>query len=55
MKMIQKFWKNEEGAELLEIAAYAGIFIVAAIVGLTTLGPALSGFFGGLGTRLVGS
>jgi Flp pilus assembly pilin Flp len=56
MKKIQRFFKDESGAELLEIAAYAAIFIVVAIVGLNSLGPALSGFFSGLAAQLgVGS
>ena len=52
MKMITKFWKNEEGAELLEIAVYAGLFIVVAAVALALLGPNLSTFFYKLGTNV---
>ena len=37
MEEIIRFFKDECGAELLELAAYAGLFIVIAIVGLGTL------------------
>jgi Flp pilus assembly pilin Flp len=51
MNKIIKFHKDESGAELMELAAYAGIFIVFAIVGLTLLGPAVGNFFGTLSPR----
>jgi Flp pilus assembly pilin Flp len=52
MKMIQRFWKNEEGAELLEIAVYAGLFIVVAASALTGLGTDLKGFLDSVGDLL---
>jgi Flp pilus assembly pilin Flp len=45
MKKIKRFWKDENGAELLEIAVYAGLFIVIAAATLHQLGTDLAGFF----------
>ena len=52
MKKITKFWKNEEGAELLEIAVYAGLFIVVAASTLGPLGDALATFFKNIKTEI---
>jgi Flp pilus assembly pilin Flp len=52
MERIKRFFKDENGAELLEIAVYAGLFIVVAAAALGPLGTALATFFGNIRTSI---
>jgi Flp pilus assembly pilin Flp len=43
MEKMEGFCRDENGAEVMEVAVYAGLFILLAMVGLATFGTAFSG------------
>ena len=55
MNKQMRFCQDENDAEVMELAVYAGLFIPVAIVGLTPLGTTMSGFFTSFVTLVPGN
>ena len=54
MKMIKKFFKNEEGATAIEYGLIAALIAVAAITAMSSLGDNLSNTFNDVNNELDG-
>jgi len=54
MKMIKKFFKNEEGATAIEYGLIAALIAVAAIAAMSSLGNNLSNTFNDVNNELDG-
>lgn len=54
MKMIKKFFKNEEGATAIEYGLIAALIAVAAIAAMSSLGNNLSNTFNEVNNELDG-
>lgn len=52
MKLVKKFFANEDGATAIEYGLIAALVSVAAIVALREMGESLSGMFGNVSTEL---
>ena len=52
MKIIKKFFKNEDGATAIEYGLIAALIAVAAIAGMTTLGTRIGGSFNNVAGNL---
>lgn len=55
MKLINKLFKNEEGATAIEYGLIAALVAVAAIVGMTSLGQSLGNQFNDVGSKISNS
>lgn len=52
MELLKKFWKEEDGQDLIEYALLAGVVSLAAVVGMTSLGAALQAGYTSLGDNV---
>ena len=50
--MLIRFWKNDEGLEMIEYAVLTALIVVALVVSITALVFAMSGRFEGTATWL---
>ena len=52
MTYLKNFIKDEEGQDMVEYALLLGLIALAAVVGATALGTAVSSKYGALSTKL---
>lgn len=48
MELLKKFWKEEQGQDLIEYALLAGFISLAAVAAITNVGIALNGGYGAI-------
>jgi pilus assembly protein Flp/PilA len=54
MRDIQKFIRDEDGADLIEYALLAGLISLASVAALGSVGTSITGLFANVGTKLDG-
>lgn len=53
--LVSRFWKDEEGAALVEYGLLVALIAVACIVAITATGTSISGLFDGVSGEITGA
>jgi Flp pilus assembly pilin Flp len=52
MELLKKFWKEEDGQDLIEYGLLAGFIALSCVLALETIGVTLNGGYGTVNTEL---
>lgn len=54
MELLKRFWKEEDGQDMIEYALLAALVALAATAGMTLLATDINNSYDGIGNRVAG-